>query len=196
MRLRSSGIRRRSSDLEPSSILVLVKAEGEVVRFPSERVRAGESFDAFFSEHHRRVFQSLYIVTGNRQDAEELMQDAFLRLWERWDDIDRIDDPTAYLFRVAFNGFRMRRRRAAVALRKFVPVSERDEFLDAEIRADVQRRLRELTPRQRGALVLIEMLGYPSEEAAQILGVKASTVRALATKGRQALRKAKDTLDE
>ncbi len=41
------------------------------------------------------------------------MQDAFLKLWERWDQIHTIEDPTGYLFRVALNGFRMRRRHAA-----------------------------------------------------------------------------------
>ncbi len=41
------------------------------------------------------------------------MQESFLRLWERWHEIERIDDPTAYLFRVAMNAFRSRRRRAA-----------------------------------------------------------------------------------
>ena len=52
-------------------------------------------------------------MTGNRADAAELMQDAFLKLWERWDTIDKIDDPTAYLFRVALNGSRMRARSRA-----------------------------------------------------------------------------------
>ena len=36
------------------------------------------------------------------------MQDAFLKLWERWDRIESIDDPVAYLFRIALNGSRMR----------------------------------------------------------------------------------------
>ena len=59
-------------------------------------------------------------MTGNRADAAELMQDAFLKLWERWDTIDRIDDPTAYLFRVALNGSRMRARAARRAARRMV----------------------------------------------------------------------------
>jgi RNA polymerase sigma factor (sigma-70 family) len=58
-----------------------------------------------------RLFRALYFVTASREDAEELMQDAFLKLWERWDRIERIDDPTAYLFRVALNAFRSRVRR-------------------------------------------------------------------------------------
>ena len=166
-----------------------VRAEGEVVPFPQERVEAWARFDVFFQEEHERLFKALYFVTGNRQDAEELMQDAFLRLWERWSELHRIQDPQAYLFRVALNGFRMRRRRAAMALRKLAPVPEaRDGFLDAEMRADVRRLLLGLSPRQRAALLLVDLLGYPSEQAASILGVRASTVRALATQGRRALR--------
>ena len=49
------------------------------------------------------------------------MQDAFLQLWEQWGRIERIEDPTGYLFRVALNGFRMRRRRAAMSVRKARP---------------------------------------------------------------------------
>jgi DNA-directed RNA polymerase specialized sigma24 family protein len=60
------------------------------VRFPAERVEAWARFDTVFEEEHERLFKALYFVTGQRQDAEELMQDAFLRLWERWDQIERI----------------------------------------------------------------------------------------------------------
>jgi RNA polymerase sigma factor (sigma-70 family) len=166
-----------------------VRAEGDVVRFPTELVESRARFDEFFEEEHERLFKALYFVAGNRHDAEELMQDAFLRLWERWETIDRIDDPTGYLFRVALNGFRMRRRRMAMAIRKLTPIVEpRDVFLEAEMRADVRQLLLGLTPRQRAALLLVDLLGYPSEQAARILRVRPSTVRALATQGRRALR--------
>ena len=88
-----------------------VRAGEEVVSIHSREVEAGARFDIFFEEERERLFKALYFVTGNRHDAEELTQDAFLKLWERWDQIDRIDDPTAYLFRVALNAFRRRRRR-------------------------------------------------------------------------------------
>ena len=159
------------------------------MRFPVERVEARARFDEFFEDEHERLFKALYFVTGDRQDAEELMQDAFMKLWERWDQIDRISDPTGYLFRVALNGFRMRRRRAATAVRRLAPVTEeRDLFAEAEMRADVRRLLLGLTVRQRAALLLVDLLGYPSEQAARILRVRPSTVRALATQGRKALR--------
>jgi len=166
-----------------------MRAEGEVVMLPSRRVEARARFDEFFEGEHERLYKALYFVTGNRQDAEELMQDAFMKLWERWDKIHTIHEPTAYLFRVALNGFRMRRRRAAMMLRRVVPIPEkRDLFLDAEMRADVRQLLLGVTPRQRAALLLVDLLGYPSEQAARILRVRPSTVRALATQGRRALR--------
>ncbi len=177
------------SDMGRSRIHAVMRAEGEVLRFPTERVEAWARFDAFFQEEHERLFKALYFVTGNRHDAEEVMQDAFLKLWERWDSIDEIEDPTGYLFRVGLNGFRMRRRRAATSIRKVVPAPEaRDLFLDAEMRTDVRAMLLGLTPRQRAALLLVDLLGYSSEQAGSILGVRPSTVRALATQGRRALR--------
>ncbi|HSJ51357.1 MAG TPA: sigma-70 family RNA polymerase sigma factor [Actinomycetota bacterium] len=157
--------------------------------FPADRVEAGARFDEFFEDEHERLFKALYFVTGNRHDAEELMQEAFLKLWERWDEIGRIEEPTAYLFRVALNGFRMRRRRAAMAIRKALPAPDQgDAFRDVEVRADVRRLLLGISPRQRAALLLVDLLDYSSEEAARILRVRPSTVRALATKGRRTLR--------
>lgn len=158
------------------------------MELPTERVEAWAQFDAFVEEEHGRLYKALYFVTGSREDAEDLAQDAFMKLWERWGTIDEIDDPTGYLFRVALNGFRMRRRRAAMAVRKVVPVPEsRDGFAEAEMRADVRAMLLTLTPRQRAALVLVDLLGYSSEQAGRILRVRSSTVRNLASQGRRAL---------
>jgi len=166
-----------------------MRAEEGLVGIPSEDAEAAASFDLFFVEQHDRLFRALYFVTGNHHDAEELMQEAFVRLWERWGERGRIQDPVGYLFRVALNGFRMRRRRAVIAVRKAVPAAEgRDEFVDAEMREDVRQLLLRVTPRQRAALVLLDLLGYPSEQAARILRTRPSTVRALATKGRRTLR--------
>jgi RNA polymerase sigma-70 factor, ECF subfamily len=91
-------------------------AEGEVVRLPLAR-EAPRDFRTFFEDEHRRLFKTLYFVTGDRSEAADLMQDAFLRLWERWDRIETIDDPRAYLFRVAVNGWRMRARAARTPAR-------------------------------------------------------------------------------
>jgi RNA polymerase sigma-70 factor (ECF subfamily) len=165
-----------------------MQAEGEIVRF-REREAAPREFASFFAEEHARLFKALYFVVGNRADAAELAQDAFLKLWERWDRVGEIDDPTAYLFRVALNGFRMRARSARRAAVRLVSAdTAADPFDEVEVRDGVRRMLLTLAPRQRAALVLLDLYGYPSEEAARIMGVRASTVRALASQGRAVLR--------
>ena len=166
-----------------------MQAKGEVVQLPAaDRPR---DFHAFFEDEHRRLFKTLYFVTGDRAEAADLMQDAFLKLWERWDRIDSIEDPQGYLFRVALNGSKMRARAARRAARRPVPIGVvRDPYDDVDIREDVRRMLRSLTPRQRAALVLLDLFGYGSEDAARIMGIRPSTVRALATQGRAALREA------
>ena len=146
-------------------------------------------FDELFLDVHDRLYRALYFVTGNSYDAEELMQDAFLKLWERWDSIETIEDPTAYLFRVALNGFRMRSRRARAAARKvLLPSAPRDDFEEVDLQQDVRRMLLELPARQRAALVLTEIFGYSSEQTAWILGIKPTSVRVLASRGRTTLR--------
>ena len=166
-----------------------MQAEGDVIRFPAAE-QAPPDFGAFFAEEHAGLFKALYFVTGNRADAAELMQDAFLKLWERWDMLDRIEDPTAYLFRVALNGSRMRARAARRAGRRFIAAEQdRDPFDEIEVRQDVRTLLLDLAPRQRAALLLLDMYGYGSEEAARIMGIRPSTVRALATQGRAVLRR-------
>ena len=78
---------------------------------------------------------------------------------------------------------------AALALRKLPAVQAApDEFAEAEMRADLRALLLGLSPRQRAALLLVDLLGYPSEQAARILRVRPSTVRNLASQGRRNLR--------
>jgi hypothetical protein len=62
----------------------VMQAEGDVIRLPAAEP-APPDFAAFFAEEHAGLFKALYFVTENRSDAAELAQDAFLKLWERWD---------------------------------------------------------------------------------------------------------------
>jgi DNA-directed RNA polymerase specialized sigma24 family protein len=63
-----------------------------------------------------------------------------------------------------------------------------DPFADVDIKEDVHQMLAGLSPRQRSALVLTEIFGYDSERAADIMGIRPTTVRVLASQGRAALR--------
>ena len=164
---------------------------------PTEALDAAGSFESFYEAESRTLFRRLWLVTGNRAEAEEIMQDAFLKLWERWDRFQQVDDPTGYLYRTAMNVFRRRYRRGVMAAKSAVGVGPGvDEFAAADERHVVRKALAKLSPRQRAALVLTEMLGFSAKEAASALGVRASTVRALASQGRAGFKKAMEGIDE
>ena len=146
------------------------------------------TFEALFAKERDRLFTSLWLITRDRHEAEEVAQDAFVKVWERWERRGAPDDPTAYPFRTAMNIQRNRRRRAAVALRHTPSRQESaDELGAVEARDVVMRALGALTPSQRAALVLMDLLDMTSTEAAAALGVRPSTVRVLAARGRATL---------
>jgi RNA polymerase sigma factor (sigma-70 family) len=142
---------------------------------PTERA---DGFEAFFEAERTRLFGTLCLVTGDRVDAEDVMQEAFLKVWERWDRVAGADDPTAYPYRTAFNVFRSRLRRTSRAAR-WLLAAERlaDPFPAVEERHDLLVALRTLTPRQRAAVVLMDLMDLTLEDAAHILHVRPVTVR-------------------
>lgn len=149
---------------------------------------APRDFEAFFRLEHERLFRSLWLLTRDRHEAEEVAQEAFLRLWERWGRIADAPDPVAYLYRTALNVWRSRLRRVAVAARKAIHHTRRgDEMEDVEARDTVLRSLASLPERQRAAIVLMDVLDLPSERAGSILGVRPVTVRVLAARARATL---------
>ena len=144
------------------------------------------SFEHFYESTSRRLFTALCLVTGDRDEAEEIAQEAYVRVWERWDRVGELDDPTGYLFRVSMNVFRGRYRRASLAVRRTLLVVPRasDDLAAVETHDAVVRLLRDLDPKQRAAVVLTAILDYPAEEAGQMLGIRASSVRSLTTRAR------------
>jgi RNA polymerase sigma-70 factor (ECF subfamily) len=163
---------------------------------PADELEAVRTFETFYQDQARTLFRRLWLVTGNRAEAEELMQDAFLKVWERWDRVGAMGDPVGYLYRTAMNLFRKRYRRAALALRRTVGLTPSiDEFADAEDRQLVHEVLATIPPRQRAALVLTEMLGFTSKEAGDALGVTDATIRSLTRHGRDAFRKVMEVTD-
>jgi RNA polymerase sigma-70 factor (ECF subfamily) len=159
-----------------------------LARRPQAEARQGD-FEGFFGSEYPALFGAMCLVTRDRYEAEEIVQEAFVRVWERWERVVRMDRPDGYLYRTAMNVFRRRRRRAGLALRKRIGWARPDETISAvEERDAAVRAMAELTDRQRAAIVLIDLLGYRSEEAARLLGVSASTVRNHAARAHAALR--------
>jgi RNA polymerase sigma-70 factor (ECF subfamily) len=163
----------------------------------SAPLEASRSFETFYDAESRTLFRRLWLVTGNRGEAEELMQDAFLKVWERWEQVGAMEDPVGYLYRTAMNLFRKRYQRAVLAIRRTVGLApSRDDFADADDRETVRQVLSTLPPRQRAALVLTELLGFSPDDAGRALGVQASTIRSLSHQGRASFRRAMEVDDD
>lgn len=155
----------------------------------SEIPDLASSFHRFVEDESASLYGALRLLTRDRNEAEDLMQEALLKVWERWEHVHALEDPTGYLYRTAMNLHRKRLRRAAVVVRHAImPRPPRDELDEVESRDLVLRTLATLTPRQRMSLVLTDLLDYSSEDAGRSMGVKAATVRVLASQGRAALR--------
>src|SRR5262245_18647780 len=160
-----------------------------------ESSRSGAiAFEDLVEAANVRLFRALYLMTGSRHEAEEVMQDAFLAVWERWDRVATMDDPTGYLFRTALNLWRKRRRRPALAARKWLSLAPSEHpFATGAERESIFAALRALRPKERAAIVVTGLLGYTAEAAAPLLGMNPSTVRMYASRARAAL---KDVMED
>jgi RNA polymerase sigma factor (sigma-70 family) len=147
------------------------------------------SFDEFFAAQSETLYRRMRLVTRDHHEAEEVVQDAFLSLYERWERMAGILDPVGYLYTTAFNVWKKRSRRAARAVRNtLASPPEPDEYEAADARTVVGEALGHLTPRQRAAIVLTELIGFSSEQAGEILGIRPVTARVLTSQARSALR--------
>lgn len=145
------------------------------------------TFEDFFRAEYRSVARALVIVAGDAAAAEDLAQEAFARTYERWDRVREMGSPAGYVYRAALNVHRSRLRRAGVAMRHRRTGGSSS---DAEpgLRHEIREMLASLPRAQLEALMLVEWLGYTAEEAAQILGVRPSSVRGRLLRARRALR--------
>ena len=162
-------------------------AAGSEAREPAD---ASGDFEAFFRAERGGLLGSLLLMSGNTFDAEEILQEAFFKVWERWDRVSGMANPAGYLYRTAMNAQRSAYRRTVRAAKRVLTrPTEEDPFVAVAAWDDMLRALAAMTPRQRAAIVLIELRGYDVDEAAETLGIRPGTVRVLVSKARATIRK-------
>ena len=150
---------------------------------------AAASFEVFFLDARPRLLGAMTLTTGDRYAAEEIVQEAFFRVWQRWDRVGVMSDPVGYLYRTAMNTHRSTYRRTVRAAKRIVVrPPEDDPFVRVAAADAVLRALVAMTPRQRAVIVLMELQGYDAAEVASMLGIKPGTVHVLASKARAAIR--------
>ena len=141
------------------------------------------SFEALYADEAKAMSRMAYLMVGSPEQAQELVHDAFARLYERW---DRVDNPGAYLRTTVVNGCRDSLRRRLLADRERPDIRP-----DAQLGADhLIDALAMLPHRQRAAVVLRYYEDRSEADIADLLGIRPGTVKSLLSRGLATLREA------
>ena len=139
---------------------------------PEPLVSPRGRFEDFYRAQHEPMLRLAYLLTQSRAVAEDLVQDSFIRIQPRW---EQLDTPVAYLRRTVTNACysyhrRRKREEAYVADPPGAHEPEHDEMWDA---------LATLSPRRRAALVLRYYVDLSEADIAEALGCRKGTVKSL-----------------
>ncbi len=145
-------------------------------------------FEDFYLAQAPRLLRAMVAVAASRSDAEDVTQEALARVWQRWEKVSRLENPAGYLHRVALNHYFSLGAKTRRSMGGFLHLVGPDEIDGVDERDALRRMLSSLTPRQRAALVVTDYLGYESDAAGKVLGVRPGTVRRLSSQGRARLR--------
>ncbi len=163
------------------------------------------AFDELVRRHHSRIYTMVYHMLGHKEDAEDVVQAAFLKAYRALSNFRGTAAFSSWLYRIAvntaFNYIKQRRRRAAVSLHEIEPAAGLDPAFqelvtrsgpdrDAQI-SELQQKLNEalqaLSEKHRTVVVLHDIQGMPHEEIARIMGCSEGTVRSRLFYARQLL---------
>jgi RNA polymerase sigma-70 factor (ECF subfamily) len=180
-----AGGRRLGSDEDRPPLALGELPDAELIR----RIRADEldAFEAFFERHRSLIFRTAYGLTGDRNAAEEILQDTFVRAYRHRNTLRDDISPVPWLHRVALNlcYTRLGRRRLDAAPIDASAAGElRDTALeppDWAIREELRQSIREgvaaLPPKHQGVIVLYYLNGLSLQETATALHVALGTVK-------------------
>jgi RNA polymerase sigma-70 factor (sigma-E family) len=168
-----------------------------IVRIPVEpetSVRPVEDFDSYVRASGPRMKRLAFLLTGNLEAAEDLLQASYAKVLPRWDRIARYDQPDAYLRTVMVNTQRSwwRRLRGRELLTGEPPDVRRpggqDFAADVDARQELLEALRALPDRQRTAVVLRHYCDLSEAEVASVMRCSVGTVKSNTSRGLVALR--------
>ncbi|GAA2472747.1 RNA polymerase sigma24 factor [Winogradskya humida] len=147
-----------------------------------------DAFDAFYRDTSRRLLRYAYGLTGDPGEAQDLVQEAYARAWQRWRRLPGYDDPEAWL-RLVVNRLstdrwrRLRVRRAHSAAAAPLPPADPP----SEDTVLLVRAMRTLPEAHRHALALRYLLDRSVADIAAETGVPEGTVKSWLSRGRAAL---------
>jgi RNA polymerase sigma-70 factor (ECF subfamily) len=150
-----------------------------------------DDFDAFYAASYSRLVGQLFVVLGDLNEAEDVVQEAFTRAAARWPRVRTYDAPEAWVRRVALNQAFTVLRRAKRQLRllgRLGPPPEAPEMPSDVV--DVLAAMRRLPATQREVLVLHYLVEFSLDDVARHLRIPGGTARSRLARGRRALARA------
>ncbi|WP_426503366.1 SigE family RNA polymerase sigma factor [Dactylosporangium sp. McL0621] len=149
---------------------------------------AAREFDDFYAGSYRRIVGQLYAMTGDLGAAEDAVQDAYVRAWQRWTTLSGYLDPEAWVrtvaYRLAVSSWRRAVNRLTAHRRHGAPDDVAELTPDHVALVDALRRL---PADQRRAVVLHHLVGLAIDDIARETGVAVGTVKSRLSRGRQGL---------
>ena len=146
-----------------------------------------------FSEHGRETTELAFFLTGEPELAQDIAQEAFIRLFGRFANLRNQDAARAYLRRTVVNlarsHFRRRRTERSYLERSGEPERLDPSTPDLDTEEDMFRLLQHIPDRQRAALVLRFYFDLSESQTADTLGVSEKSVNGLVRRGLNTLRK-------
>lgn len=132
-------------------------------------------YEEVFRSYYASVLRTAYVVLHDHGRAEEVTQEAFLRLYERWGQASTYDHPAAWVRTVAVRDAirRAERERRQVVTLQLVDHGTHDRLPDLDLFGAVAT----LPPRQRAAVALYYLEDRPVDEIARLMEVSPSTVK-------------------
>lgn len=156
-------------------------------RTAARRALDAADFDAFYQAHYAGTVAVAFGLTGDRDQAQDLAQEAYCRAWQRWPEISCYDNPPAWVYRVTVNLARSRWRNLRVAAAHLVRQRPADVPPADPEHVALVTALRALPMDQRQAIVLHHLVDLPVAEVAREMGVPAGTVKSWLHRGRTEL---------
>jgi RNA polymerase sigma-70 factor (ECF subfamily) len=147
-----------------------------------------EEFDDFYSGCQHRLVGQVFAMTGDLAEAQDVVQEAFVRAWDRRKQLAEVDSPEAWVRTVAWRLAisRFRRARTAVGAMRRHGVAP-DGAPPSPDHVALISALRRLPAEQRRAIVLHHLCDLPVEQVAFETASPVGTVKARLSRGRAAL---------
>jgi RNA polymerase sigma-70 factor (ECF subfamily) len=172
----------------------------KVVQFPNKQASTKDAFEVLLEPHMESLYRMAYRLTGTHADAEDLIQELFIKLYPKVDEMAQVERLKSWLARVLYNLFVDRKRQKD---RSPLQLVEDEQWLEQQVDSaagpatelqqeqtaqHLETLLETLKPEQRQLILLHDVEGYTLTELESILGTPIGTLKSRLHRTRANLR--------